>query len=128
MQWRDLWSDHVYWTRFVVVAMVDGAPGLTRTVDRLMASCSEMRDLLRRYYGDAGAEAFGDLMTAHPSVAAQLLTEASKGAPEAAARTTMPTLRRSTRSSTGSSECLTRSRTRSSSSSSRASRRRRSSA
>ena len=84
-QWRELWSDHVYWTRFVVLAIVDGAPGLYQTVARLMASCTEMRDLLRPYYGDAGAEMFGDLMTAHLSLAAQLVTEAAKGEPEAAA-------------------------------------------
>lgn len=40
---------------------------------------------MRPYYGDTAAEVFGDLMTTHLSVAAQLVTEAVKGAPEAAA-------------------------------------------
>lgn len=83
MQWRELWSDHVYWTRFAVVGIVDHMPGLDETVARLMDSCTEMRELLRPYYGDAGAEKFGALMTEHLQLAAQLVTEASQGKPEA---------------------------------------------
>ena len=79
MQWRELWADHVYWTRFAVMDIIDGAPGVDKTVARLMDSCSEMRDLLRPYYGDQAAEAFGDLMTSHLTLAAQLVTEASQG-------------------------------------------------
>ena len=79
MQWRELWADHVYWTRLVVIGIVDSAPGLDQAVARLMKSCMDMTDLVRMYYGDEGAQAFNTLMTAHLSLAAKLVTEAAAG-------------------------------------------------
>lgn len=79
MAWRELWADHVYWTRFVIEGIVDSAPGLDQTVARLFMSCHQMRDLVRPYYGDAAAEAFGDLMTQHLQQAADLVTLAVQG-------------------------------------------------
>jgi hypothetical protein len=78
MAWRQLWADHVYWTRFVIEGIVDQVGGLNQTVERLFMSCHEMRDLVRPYYGDQAAEGFGDLMTQHLQQAADLVTLAAQ--------------------------------------------------
>jgi hypothetical protein len=79
MAWRELWADHVYWTRFVIEGIVDKIGGLNETVERLFASCHQMRDLVRPYYGDQAAEGFGDLMTQHLQQAADLVSLAAEG-------------------------------------------------
>lgn len=98
MQWRELWTDHVYWTRselwavhvfsrklagtwtnFAIEGVTDKLPGFNQTVGRLLASCREMRDLLRPYFGDDAAERFGEIMTTHLELDAGFVKETSNG-------------------------------------------------
>ena len=74
MAWRELWADHVYWTRLVVEGIVDEVPGLEEANARLMKSCDQMADLMQPYYGNEGRRVFHELMGWHLKHAADLVT------------------------------------------------------
>ena len=73
---RHLWSDHVVWTRVVIIGMVDNTPGTTEAVNRLLQNQQDIGDAVKPYYGDANGEALADLLTDHITIAADLITAA----------------------------------------------------
>lgn len=76
---RVLWSDHALWTRNVIINIVDGTPGTTEAVNRLLQNQQDIGDAIRPYYGDAGADGLTTLLTEHITIAADLLTAAKNG-------------------------------------------------
>jgi hypothetical protein len=76
---RVLWSDHVSWTRSVIVNIVDGAPGTTEAVNRLLQNQVDIGNAIKPYYGDAAGNALTDLLHNHIVVAADILTAAKNG-------------------------------------------------
>jgi hypothetical protein len=76
---RVLWSDHALWTRNVIINIIDGTPGTTEAVNRLLKNQQDIGDAIRPYYGDAGADGLTGLLTEHITTAATLLTAAKNG-------------------------------------------------
>src|SRR5687768_15545279 len=76
--WRKLWEDHITWTRTVIMSVLDTLPGNDFYVQRLLQNATDMENALRPYYGQ-GADEFGDLVTDHLLIAAQILTAARDG-------------------------------------------------
>lgn len=76
---RELWSDHVVWTRNVIINVMDGAPGTTEAVNRLLKNQVDIGNAIKPYYGDAGGNGLTDLLTEHINTAATLLTAAKTG-------------------------------------------------
>lgn len=76
---RELWSDHVIWTRNVIINIMDEMPGTTEAVNRLLANQVDIGNAIKPYYGDAAGEALADLLTEHINIAATLLTTAKAG-------------------------------------------------
>ena len=76
---RKLWSDHVVWTRNVIINVMDGIPGTTEAVNRLLQNQVDIGNAIKPYYGDAAGEALTDLLTEHINTAATLLTAAKNG-------------------------------------------------
>jgi hypothetical protein len=50
---RDLWADHVVWTRAYIVAAVANDPGATSALERLMRNQEELGGAIAPYYGAA---------------------------------------------------------------------------
>ena len=73
---RELWSDHVVWTRNVIINVMDGVPGTTEAVDRLLQNQDDIGNAIKPYYGDAAGEELTGLLVAHINTAASLLTAA----------------------------------------------------
>ena len=80
---RELWEDHIVWTRMVIVSVVDELPDTSQAVDRLLANQDEIGDAIKPFYGDAAGEELSALLREHIAGAADLLA-AAKAADQAA--------------------------------------------
>ena len=76
---RKLWSDHVMWTRNVIINFVDGTPGKAEAVDRLLKNQDDIGNAIKPFYGDAAGDALTKLLKEHIVVAADILTAAKAG-------------------------------------------------
>lgn len=76
---RVLWSDHALWTRAVIINIVDGIPGTTEAVNRLLRNQEDIGNAIKPYYGDAGGDALTVLLKEHITIAADLLIAAKNG-------------------------------------------------
>ncbi|MEA4897241.1 MAG: acetylglutamate kinase [Christensenellaceae bacterium] len=76
---RRLWSEHVLWTRFFIVSTVFSLPDLPFVTQRLLQNPRDFADELRPLYGEQVAARFGELLTGHLLIAAQLVNAAKAG-------------------------------------------------
>lgn len=76
---RQLWSDHVVWTRNVIINVMDGAPGTTEAVNRLLQNQEDIGDAIKPYYGEDSGDELTDLLVIHINQAATILTAAKAG-------------------------------------------------
>ena len=76
---RELWEDHIVWTRMVIVSVVDELPDTSQAVDRLLTNQDEIGDAIKPFYGDAAGEALSALLREHIAGAADLLAAAKAG-------------------------------------------------
>lgn len=76
---RVLWSDHASWTRNVIIGLVDGVPGTTEAVNRLLQNQVDIGNAIKPYYGDAAGTALTALLHNHITVAADLIVAAKNG-------------------------------------------------
>jgi hypothetical protein len=83
---RMLWEQHVYWTRLFIISTVFNLPDKSVVTERLLRNPKDFAAILRPFYGDAGASRFEELLTAHLSIAGQLVTAALTNDTAAAAQ------------------------------------------
>jgi hypothetical protein len=76
---RELWEDHIVWTRMVIVSVVDDLPDVPLAVDRLLANQDEIGDAVKPFYGDAAGEGLTALLHEHITGAADVLAAAKSG-------------------------------------------------
>ena len=76
---RLLWADHAFWTRGVIVGILDQSPDANDALVRLLQNQVDIGDAIKPYYGDAGGQALADLLTEHIVVAGDLLVAARDG-------------------------------------------------
>ena len=82
---RLLWSQHVYWTRMVILGIAFDLPDLEPTTNRLLRNPKDFGIVLCRFYGYKFACEFARLMTEHLTIAAELVKAAKAGDESAAA-------------------------------------------
>jgi hypothetical protein len=83
---RQLWEEHIEWTRLAIVAILDDAPEKDAAVQRLLQNQADLGNAIKPYYGDAAGEQLTTLLKEHITGAAALLT-AAKGGDTAAINT-----------------------------------------
>lgn len=76
---RMLWEQHVTWTRIAVMGIVHDLPETDLILQRLLRNPTDFADAFRPFYGDEEANAFGDLLHNHLTIAAQLVRDAKAG-------------------------------------------------
>ena len=87
---RQLWEDHITWTRLVIVSAATlpaALPDLDPTVQRLLRNQDDIGDAIKPFYGDAAGEALSTLLREHITLAAEPIAAAKAGDADAVATT-----------------------------------------
>jgi hypothetical protein len=74
-----LWTDHVAWTRTVIVDFEANLPDLKPDLARLLANQAQIGDAIKPYYGDAAGNQLAQLLHTHIMEAVPVLTYARDG-------------------------------------------------
>ncbi|MDF2609295.1 MAG: hypothetical protein K0R92_769 [Lachnospiraceae bacterium] len=86
-EFRELWEQHVMWTRSFIISTVANLEDLEFVTNRLLKNATDMAAPFRRFYNTEIADQFEELMRQHLLIAADLINAALKGDAEAAAET-----------------------------------------
>jgi hypothetical protein len=78
-QMRELWEDHVAWTRLYIVSAAADLPDLELTTQRLLRNQTDIGDAVRPFYGDTAGDDLTTLLEEHITGAAALLAAAKSG-------------------------------------------------
>jgi len=81
---RELWVEHVMWTRSFIISTVSELDDIDYVTHRLLRNPTDFANVFRLYYGDEIAKEFERLFTEHLTIAASLVTHAKAGDTEAA--------------------------------------------
>jgi hypothetical protein len=76
---RQLWEEHVMWTRLVILGFIDSLPGTNEAVARLLQNQVDIGNAIKPYYGEAAGNQLTALLTNHILEAANLLTDLISG-------------------------------------------------
>jgi hypothetical protein len=73
---RKLWTDHVVWTRFYIVAALDDHPSATAAANRLMQNQEDIGRAIAKYYGEPTGQKLTVLLKEHISIATDVVKAA----------------------------------------------------
>jgi hypothetical protein len=76
---RDLWADHVIWTRQYIVAAVAEAPDTDSAAQRLLKNQEDIGDAIKPFYGGEAGDKLTFLLKDHILIAVDLLNAAKAG-------------------------------------------------
>ena len=74
-----LWSQHVMWTRMVMLGIIFDLPELEFATARLLRNASDFANALRIFYGSEVAQEFENLFRNHITIAAEFIQAAKAG-------------------------------------------------
>ena len=76
---RQLWEDHITWTRLFIVSAVADLPDKEATTARLLRNQKDIGNAIKPYYGKAAGNRLTKLLTEHIVIAADILAAAKAG-------------------------------------------------
>jgi prophage DNA circulation protein len=76
---RQLWEDHITWTRLYIVSAAANLPDADQTAQRLLRNQTDIGDAIKPFYGDAAGERLTALLRGHILTAARLVGAAKAG-------------------------------------------------
>ncbi|HVS01935.1 MAG TPA: glycosyltransferase [Thermoanaerobaculia bacterium] len=76
---RQLWEDHVTWTRLFLVEATAGLPSKDATTERLLRNQVDIGNAIKPFYGDEAGAKLTALLRDHILIAADLVTAAAAG-------------------------------------------------
>ncbi len=76
---RQLWEDHIVWTRMVIVGIVAGSPDTDAALARLLQNQTDIGNAIKPFYGDAAGQRLTALLRDHIVIAGRLLGAAKSG-------------------------------------------------
>jgi hypothetical protein len=80
---RELWEDHIVWTRMYIVSTVSDLPDQEFAAQRLLKNQDDIGDAIESFYGEAAADQLASLLKDHILRAADLIAAAKAGDTEA---------------------------------------------
>jgi len=75
---RELWSDHIVYTRNFIVSATAAQPDTAEVLQRLLRNQDEIGEAIKPYYGDAAGSQLASLLRSHIQLAGKALV-AAKG-------------------------------------------------
>ena len=66
---RELWDDHITWTRLAVISLDDGLPDAQATVARLLRNQSDIGNAIKPFYGRVAGTKLTALLRQHILIA-----------------------------------------------------------
>ncbi len=78
-EFRQLWVEHTAWTSFTILSMVKNLPEAEVYTQRLLRNPTDFADALEPFYGKEAAQEFGQLLTQHLTLAAEIVNAAIAG-------------------------------------------------
>jgi hypothetical protein len=76
---RELWVDHVVWTRQYIVAAATDAPDTDFAAQRLLNNQDDIGDAIKPFYGDEAGDELSSLLKDHILIAVDILNAAKAG-------------------------------------------------
>ena len=78
-EWRSVWSRHVWWTREVMLSILNSLPSTIQSVNKLLENPGEMGKLFSEFYSPAQVRQIEDLFTTHLKMGGDIMTAAKAG-------------------------------------------------
>jgi hypothetical protein len=76
---RQLWEEHVVWTRVFLIDAVSGLGDTSAATARLLKNQDDIGDAIKPFYGDAAGAQLTSLLRDHITIAAEVVTAAKAG-------------------------------------------------
>jgi hypothetical protein len=76
---RQLWEEHIVYTRLYIVEAVSGNPGASATAARLLKNQEDIGNAIKPYYGEDAGNQLTALLKTHIQQAVAILTDAKAG-------------------------------------------------
>ncbi len=76
---RKVWSQHVYWTRLLLISIAERLKDQNATTARLLENPSDIASIFANYYSVDTAKAIEELLTEHLQIGAALITALRDG-------------------------------------------------
>lgn len=76
---RELWTDHVVWTRLYIISAAAGTPDVDAAAQRLLKNQEDIGDAIKPFYGKAAGDKLTSLLKDHILIAVDLLNAAKAG-------------------------------------------------
>lgn len=70
---RKTWEQHVFWTRLLIVSIIEHLKDEPETTERLLRNATDLSNLYKPYYGSSIAKIISDLITEHLVIADKLV-------------------------------------------------------
>ena len=82
---RQLWEDHITWTRLAIISLTTNAPDTEATVGRLLKNQTDIGNAVKPFYGDTAGNALTEELRKHILIAAEVIAAAKAGNADALA-------------------------------------------
>jgi hypothetical protein len=76
---RQLWEDHIVWTRLAIISLTTGSPDTKATVGRLLKNQTDIGNAVKPFYGKAAGNKLTAELRRHILIAADLIAAAKAG-------------------------------------------------
>ena len=76
---RQLWEDHITWTRLYIVSAAANLPEKDATAKRLLRNQEDIGNAMKTFYGDAAGSKLTGLLKDHITIAVELIDAAKAG-------------------------------------------------
>jgi hypothetical protein len=76
---RQLWEEHVTWTRLAIISLTTDLPDTNATVARLLQNQTDIGNAVKPFYGKAAGKQLTALLREHILIAADLIDAAKRG-------------------------------------------------
>lgn len=76
---RQLWEDHITWTRLYIVSAAAGLPDADATAQRLLRNQADIGAAIKPFYGETAGASLTALLRSHILTAAKLVGAAKSG-------------------------------------------------